>query len=69
MNPRTESCAVDTEAEHAETGDICENGTLKRSMLQTDDLGQAESEGTVQRCATKVMISCFHINSFLHYLV
>jgi hypothetical protein len=69
MNPQTESCAVDTEAEHAETSDIYENGTLRRSMLMTDDLGQAESEGTVQRCVTKVMISCFHIYFCLSFFI
>jgi hypothetical protein len=62
------SCAVDTEADHAETGDIYENGTLKRSMLMTDDMGQVESNGIVQRCATKVMISCFLIYFCLHSL-
>lgn len=31
-----------------------ENSTIKRSMLRTDDLSQVESEGTVQRCLTKV---------------
>jgi hypothetical protein len=54
MNPQTESCAVDPEANHAETGDICENDTLKRSTLKIDDLGQVESEGIVQRCATRL---------------
>ncbi|CAO2194320.1 unnamed protein product [Urochloa humidicola] len=33
-----------------------ENSTIKRSMLRTDDLHQMESEGTVQRCLTKVSL-------------
>ncbi|CAO2205057.1 unnamed protein product [Urochloa humidicola] len=33
-----------------------ENSTIKRSMLRTDDLRQMESEGTVQRCVTKVSL-------------
>ncbi|CAO2175199.1 unnamed protein product [Urochloa humidicola] len=33
-----------------------ENSTIKRSMLWTDDLHQMESEGTVQRCLTKVSL-------------
>ncbi|CAN6213826.1 unnamed protein product [Urochloa humidicola] len=33
-----------------------ENSTIKRSMLRTDDLRQMESEGTVQRCLTKVSL-------------
>jgi hypothetical protein len=64
MNPQTESCAVDTEADHVEIGDICEKGTLKRSMLKTDDLGQVKSKGTVR--ATKVMISYLHLYFCLH---
>jgi hypothetical protein len=66
MNPQTKSGAVVTEADHIEIGDICEKCTLKRSMLRTDDLGQVKSKGTVQRCATKVMISCLHLYFCLH---
>jgi hypothetical protein len=59
MNPQTKSCAIDTEADHTKTDDICENGNLKRSMLRTNDFNQVESKDTVQRCVTKVMISYF----------
>ena len=47
-------------------GDNTENSSIKRSALRTDDLRQMESEGTVQRCLTKVrsrIISCFWICS------
>ena len=31
-----------------------ENNTIKRSVLRSHDLPQMESEGTMQRCSTKV---------------
>ncbi|CAL5016694.1 unnamed protein product [Urochloa decumbens] len=33
-----------------------ENSTIKGSMIRTDDLGQMESEGTVQRCLKKISL-------------
>jgi len=42
-------------------GDNTENSSIKRSSLRTDDLRQMESEGTVQRCLTKVSLGKRHI--------